>query len=76
MKKILITVFAAAMMASCYQPENPYKNYCEMQVVKKGKNALCGYWLKFRTEEGISDRVYVLPIDYDSYEVGDYLNCN
>ncbi|MDO6808110.1 hypothetical protein Q4603_05805 [Zobellia galactanivorans] len=63
------------MAASCAPVENPYLNYCEMQIVDKESTAT-GRWFRFRTDEGITDRVYVLEIDYDAYEVGDYLNCN
>lgn len=64
-----------AVFTSCGTPQDPYSKYCGSQIVEK-EDALIGKWFKFRHEGEITGRVYVMPIDWDKYEVGDTLNCN
>ena len=64
-----------AVFCSCATEVDPYSNYCESEIVEKAE-APVGKWFKFRHEGEITGRVYVMPIDWDKYEVGEMLNCN
>lgn len=64
-----------AVLCSCGTEVDPYSKYCESEIVEKA-DAPIGKWFKFRHEGKITGRVYVMPIDWNKYEVGDTLNCN
>ena len=64
-----------AVFCSCGTIVDPYSNYCESEIVEK-EEAPIGKWFKFRHEGKITGRVYVMPIDWDNYEVGEPINCN
>lgn len=76
MKKIsTFFIGVSIIFSSCATPQDPYSSYCGSQVVEKNEAAV-GKWFKFRHNGKITERVYVMPIDWDNYEVGDTLNCN
>ena len=67
--------FLVLFFCSCGTEVDPYNDYCESEIVEKAE-APIGKWFKFRHEGEITGRVYVMPIDWNNYEVGETLNCN
>jgi len=65
-----VYVLLSLLFISCY--ERDVCNFSGLQVVAKGKTKC---WFKFRMDGVITNRVYVVEYDWNSYNIGDTINC-
>ena len=70
MYKLLIVL----LLCSC-ATRSSICRYDGLQIVEKDSPSI-GPYIILRTEDGLTNRVYLTQYDYDLYEVGDTVNCN